>query len=141
MSIEPWVTSLFIDLTAHLAESLNEYVDEDVRLVSVGLEVGLVAARSGRAYSTLGVTLPATFSMDRLPVYVERILSDLQDLVMDHVHTPWPTSAAGGALHPWSQQRQDVLVSGFGTAGETVPQVLLRDFRIPAQPTSVRSAG
>ena len=83
-------------LTAHLVEALSSLLPAGLSLVHTGVQVALLAGTSPpRTVSTHTPTAPETITENDVPLRAEDLLADLQDLVVSHLHTPWPITPGG----------------------------------------------
>lgn len=117
----------------HVTESLKGLMPTSLSLVGTAEQVVLVSTESSRTIATHGVHLTSAGDAEDIRVFAHHLLSDVQDLVVCHLGTPWPSNADGAPLSVWTSRTGDTIHLGFARAGASVerPDVALPDFACP----------
>ncbi|WP_300007998.1 hypothetical protein [Pseudonocardia sp.] len=124
----------------HVVAALHAMMPAPLALVCAGQQVAMVDSASGRTIATHGVRLPASGGADAVRIFVHHLLSDVQDLVTDHLRAPWPVADGGAALSAWTALDGATVRPGFARPGASEPALALPVFALPS-PSAVRSAG
>ncbi|MGQ0574491.1 MAG: hypothetical protein ACT4RN_09835 [Pseudonocardia sp.] len=119
-------------LTAHLVDALNPLLPAKVSLIDAGAQVVLVAGTSPpRTVSTHTLTIPEAMPADDLRRRADYLLGDLQDLVVSHLHAPWPITAGGRTTYTAADVDGDRIQLAFVSA-DGVERIDLPDFVVPS---------
>lgn len=136
-----WTRHVIAELVAHVADCLAPLLPPELTLVAVGPQLVLTGATgSRRAIATHTVPEPAGLDHERLAPLARVVLSDAQDLVAGHLHTPWPLTPGGRPVHPEAAEVGGGVRLALRTSDDT-EQVALPDFTLPFRPTQGRPAG
>lgn len=125
----------------HVTESVVGLLPAQLRLVGTAEQLVLVDADSGRTVATQSVRTPSAGDADTVRVFAHHLLSDVQDLVVTHLRTPWPLSSDGAPQQVWTALEGRTVRLGFARAGTAADRATeLPAFRLPSG-GQVRTAG
>lgn len=132
-----WTTAVAV----HLVGALTPLLPGDYELVSAGLHITLIRrSGSGPGTTVVSTEVPVRPAERDPQASVAYALGDLQDLVIGHLHQPWPADDTGRGLYPWAEQDGDRVGVGFAdTDGNNV--LPLPPFPLPPEPSGIHAAG
>ena len=95
------VRTIHYDLLDHVARHLGRLLPEHLAMVAAPEQLLLISATNGpaRTIATHSVQAPEHLDLGNIRVVAHHVLADAQDLVVDHLHEPWPTAPDGRSLH------------------------------------------
>jgi hypothetical protein len=130
------------DVLEHVVDQLNPLLPDDLTLMSTGGQV-LLSMTGGRprVVATETPGLPADLERDGVAIAAGGVLADIQDLVVTHLHRPWPVTARGTGAHPVAELRGSSLVLHFRAGTEQADVITLRPFPVPDDPPPVVASG
>jgi hypothetical protein len=131
------------DMLAHIVDQLSLIMPENLELTVAGPQVALSNPGGGRrvvATETPGV--PTEVDRAGLAAAATHMLTDLQDLVVTHLRTPWPLAENGQVTHPVAELLGTSLEMRFATRGDAPGVVItLRAYSVPENLPPVVIAG
>jgi hypothetical protein len=138
-----WLHQLVSEMIAHVAEHLNPLLPENKALVATGDQIILTSTATGypKTVSSHSVRLPEHFDIGMIESVADWLLDDVQDLVITHLHEPWPLTADGRSTHAWATLDGQTIDFGFRVSGETENNISLPPFTIGPRPEKVLTAG
>jgi len=137
---ENWAV-LLPEILSHIVDQMDPLLPQRLALMAAGPQV-ILSTTEGRprvaATETPGV--PDDVDRDGLAGVAAAMLDDVQDLVVTHLHTPWPLTDTDRATYAWAELDGTSLRLGFrqrdSTAGLELPP-----FPVPDDPPRVVVAG
>jgi hypothetical protein len=139
-----WSRSVVQELLDHIARGLAPLLPQHLVLLAAPGQLVLASTTDGlaRTVATTSVDLMGHVGPDDLGFVAHRLLDDAQDLVVSHLHRPWPTAPDGAGLYAWSDASDRGIELGFCTQASPGENLLpLPAFVVPDEPGGVRSAG
>jgi hypothetical protein len=136
--------SIHFDLLDHVARHLSQLLPEHLTMLAVPEQLLLTSTKSGtaRTVATHSVPTPERQDLADIRVIAHHILADAQDLVVEHLHEPWPTTADGRSLYAATSIDGNSVTLGFRTSTASEERsITLPDFVLPEGSGIVRSAG
>jgi hypothetical protein len=136
--------SIHFDLLDHVARHLSQLLPGHLAMVAAPEQLLLTSAANGpaRTIATQSLNPPEHLDASNIGVVAHHVLADAQDLVIEHLHEPWPTAPDGRSLHAVTSVSGRSIRLGFRApkvSEETT--VALPDFVLPEGSGIVRSAG
>jgi hypothetical protein len=113
-------------------------------MVAAPQQLLLVSATNGpaRTIATHSVQAPEHLDLGNIRVVAHHVLADAQDLVVDHLHEPWPTAPDGRSLHASTSVSGRSVRLGFRPSTPSEEHTIgLPDFVLPEGSGTVRPAG
>jgi hypothetical protein len=138
------VQSVYFDLLDHVARHLGRLLPGHLAMVAAPGQLLLTSTRTGedRTVATQSVHTPGHLDPTNIEIVAHRVLADAQDLVIEHLHEPWPTASDGRSTHAFTSGSGHSVRLGFRAPGASDEHaVRLPDFVLPEGAGTVRSAG
>jgi hypothetical protein len=138
------VRTIHFDLLDHVARHLGQLLPEHLAMVAAPEQLLLISATNGpaRTIATHSVQIPEHLDLGNIRVVAHHVLADAQDLVVGHLHEPWPTTSDGRPLHASTGVSGRSVRLGFRPSTSSEEQtVRLPDFVLPEGSDTVRTAG
>jgi hypothetical protein len=135
--------SVHFDLLDHVARHLGQLLPDHLAVIAAPEQL-LLTSTSGpaRTIATCSVHPPERLDASNIEVVAHHVLADAQDLVVEHLHEPWPTTSDGRPLRAFTSVAGRSVRLGFRTTTATDEQtVALPDFLLPDGSGLTRSAG
>jgi hypothetical protein len=136
--------SVYFDLLDHLARHLSKLLPEHLAMVAAPEQLILTSTATGpaRTIATQSLNAPEHLDASNIGVVAHHVLADAQDLVIEHLHEPWPTAPDGRSLHAFTSVSGRSIRLGFRAPTASDEQtVALPDFVLPEGSGIVRPAG
>jgi hypothetical protein len=136
--------SIHFDLLDHVACHLTELLPQHLTMLATPEQLVLTSSASGpaRAVATHSVPAPERLDLSTIRVVAHHVLADAQELVIEHMHEPWPTTSDGRSLYASSSVAGHSVRLGFHLSGSPEERAItLPDFVFPEGASIVRSAG
>jgi hypothetical protein len=136
--------SVHFNLLDHVARHLAELLPQHLTMIAAPEQLILTSASTGpaRTVATHSVSTPERLDLDNIRVVAHHILADAQDLVIEHLREPWPTTPDGRPLYASTDLSGHSVKLGFRTSLSSKERVVqLPDFVLPDASGIVRSAG
>jgi hypothetical protein len=136
--------SIHFDLLDHITRHLSPLLPEHLAMVAAPEQLLLMSTTTGpaRTIATHSVHTPEHLDLSTIRIVAHHILADAQDLVIGHLHEPWPTTSDGRPLHASTSVSGTSIGLGFRPSTPSDEQaIMLPDFVLPEGSGIVRSAG
>lgn len=136
--------SVHFELLSHVARHLGDLLPDHLTMLAVPEQLLLASTKTGSAgtIATQSVHIPEHLDTSNIEAVAHHVLADAQDLVIEHLHEPWPTLPDGRALHAFTSVSGSSVRLGFrASAAAQEPSIALPDFILPEEPGPSRSAG
>jgi hypothetical protein len=136
--------SIHFGLLDHLARHLGQLLPDHLPMVAAPEQLLLVSTEPGstRTIATQSAQTPGHLDISNIEAVAHHALADAQDLVIEHLHEPWPTTREGLPLHAFASVSGHTVRLGFRTATASDEHTIaLPDFIFPEGPGRSRSAG
>jgi hypothetical protein len=138
------VRSVHFDLLDHVARHLGQLLPEHLAMVAAPEQLLLTSTMTGpeRTIATQSVHTPEHLDASNIEIVAHHVLADAQDLVIEHLHEPWPTTPDGRPLYAFTTVSGHSIRLGFRASGAPDEQAVgLPDFVLPEGSGVVRPAG
>jgi hypothetical protein len=136
--------SIHFDLLDHVARHLSQLLPEHLVMVAAPEQLLLTSTKTGsaRTIATHSVHTPERMDLSNIRIIAHHVLADAQDLVIEHLHEPWPTTTDGRSLHAsTSVSGRSVRLRFHPSTSSEEQAITLPDFVLPEGSGIVRSAG
>jgi hypothetical protein len=130
------------DMLAHIVDQLEASLPDGLALLATPHIALLTTNGKPHVVATQVPRIPPAVTRTDLPELAVDILGDIQDLVIGHLATPWPTSGAGLGTHPVAELVGTSLTMRFAARNATEEQSIhLQPYSVPQDPPETVSAG
>ncbi len=137
------IRSVHFDLLDHVARHLGQLLPDHLAMIAAPEQL-LLTSTSGpaRTIATHSVHPPEQLDASNIEIVAHHVLADAQDLVIENLHRPWPTTQDGRPLHAFTSVSGSSVRLGFRTSTAPDEQTIaLPDFILPEGSGLARSAG
>lgn len=144
MTDAAWSRSAAFALIEHIAGHLAALLPDDLVLAAAADQFVLVSTAGGvqKTVGTQAVSVPEHFDMRSAEMLAHHFLADAQDLVVSHLHQPWPVAPDGRTLHAAATVAGRSVRLGFRDSKNPEEVVVeLPDLTLPDEPGGSRVAG
>lgn len=126
--------SAVFGVSEHVTQHLTPFLPPGLALVATPGQIVLMTTNGApRAVATRSVHVPENLGIAEIGVLAQHIFADVQDLVVMHLHRPWPDPPDGRPLHAWADATGNVIHFAFRGTGSgeedavSVPPFVLAD--------------
>ena len=136
--------SIHFNLLDHVAQHLSQLLPEHLTMIATPEQLILTSTSTGpaRTVATHSVGTPERLDLSNIRVVAHHMLADAQDLVIEHLHEPWPTTPDGRSLYASTSISGHSIKLGFRTSTSSEERTItMPDFVLPEASGIVRSAG
>jgi hypothetical protein len=144
MTDAAWSRSAAFALIEHIAGHLAALLPDDLVLAAAADQFVLVSTAGGvqKTVGTQALSIPEHFDVRSSEMLAHHFLADAQDLVVTHLHRPWPIAPDGRTLHAAATMTGRSVRLGFRNPEKPEELVVeLPELTLPDGPGGSRVAG